>query len=56
MSCYECRRRMCTENLLSELRCAECRQIRFERVCGIAVKAIVLAISGVFGWLIGRSK
>ena len=33
---------MCTDGLLSELRCAECRQIEFDHFCSMALKAGLL--------------
>ena len=45
MNCRACRAAMCTDGLLSELRCAECRQIEFERFCSVALKAgLILSI------------
>ncbi len=36
---------MCTDGPLSQLRCAECRQIEFERFCSVALKAgLILSV------------
>jgi hypothetical protein len=56
MNCRACRAEMCTEGLLSKLRCAECRQIRFEQFRDATLKAGVITLSGVFVWfLVSRS-
>ena len=39
MNCRACRAAMCTDGPLNQLRCAECRQIKFERLCSVALKA-----------------
>ena len=45
MTCRECRAHMCTDELLSQLRCAECRQIKFEAFCDVAIKAgLILSV------------
>lgn len=46
MNCRACRAAMCTDGLLSELRCAECRQIEFEHFCSVAFKAGLLLSVG----------
>lgn len=56
MTCRECRRQMCTDELLSNLRCAECRQIKFERFYHLATKAAMFALSGIFGWMLARNS
>jgi hypothetical protein len=56
MTCEECRRRMCTDDLLSNLRCAECRQINFEPFYRLIAKAALVAVSGIFGWLLARNS
>ena len=56
MTCEECRRRMCTDYLLNTLRCAECRQIKLERFHRLIVKAALVAVSGIFGWLLARNS
>lgn len=38
MNCDQCRAEMSTDGLLSKLRCAECRQIRFDQFCDVALK------------------
>jgi hypothetical protein len=46
VNCRQCRAGMCTDGLLSELRCAECRQIEFERFCSVALKAgLILSVT-----------
>ncbi len=55
MTCEQCRRQMTTDGLLSQLRCAECRQIQCESFCGLATKAALMVVSGIFGWLMARS-
>jgi hypothetical protein len=35
MSCETCQAEMCTTGGLSKLRCAECRQLTFERDCDV---------------------
>jgi hypothetical protein len=48
-NCFQCRAEMSTDAVLSRLRCAECRQIRFERFCDVAFKtALVFSV----GWLV----
>ncbi len=48
MNCRECRAEMCTDGLLSKLRCAECRQIEFERFSNIVFKAGLILSVGYF--------
>jgi len=44
-NCRECRAEMCTDGLLSKLRCAECRQIEFERFSNVVFKAgLILSV------------
>ena len=52
MTCEECRRHMCTDHLLSKLRCAECRQIKIERFYRLAAEATLVAVFAIFGWLL----
>jgi hypothetical protein len=47
---------MCTDDLLSNLRCADCRQIQFERFYRFAAKAALVALSGVFSWMLARTS
>ena len=46
MNCRACRDAMCTDELLSQLRCAECSQIEFEHFCSLALKAGLLLSVG----------
>jgi hypothetical protein len=43
---------MCTDDLLSKLRCAECRQFEFDRLFEVALRASLLALGGLFAWLL----
>ena len=52
VTCDTCRARMCTDGLLSKLRCAECRQIKVDQFRDVAVKASLLALGGFFLWSI----
>jgi len=45
---------MCTDDLLSNLRCAECRQIKFEHFFDITIKATLFALGAVFAWMMIR--
>jgi hypothetical protein len=54
ITCDKCREQMCTDNLLSNLRCAECRQIKFEQSYEFALKASLFALGGMLGWLLGH--
>jgi hypothetical protein len=56
MTCKQCRQQMCTDDLLNNLRCAECRQIQFERFYRVAARAALVALSGIFGWLLGHDS
>jgi hypothetical protein len=38
VNCEICRSEMSTDGLLGKLRCAECRQLTFDRVCDAALK------------------
>jgi hypothetical protein len=46
VNCRDCRAAMCTEGLLSKLRCADCRQIEFERFRAVALKAGLIVTIG----------
>ncbi len=55
MNCRECRAEMCTDELLSKLRCAECRQINLEHVCNVLLKAgLILSVGCLVVSLIAR--
>lgn len=56
LTCRSCREHMCTDGLLSDLRCADCRQIRFERFCAVAVRAGLVALGGMIGWFLARHQ
>jgi hypothetical protein len=46
---------MCTDGLLSQLRCAECRQIKVEAFCDVAIKAgLILSVGCLVVNLITR--
>jgi hypothetical protein len=50
VNCDICRARMCTDGLLSKLRCAECRQIKFAQFRAAAATASLIALGGFFVW------
>jgi hypothetical protein len=52
MNCHACRAEMCTERLLSQARCAECRQIRFEQLCDATLKIALITLSSVLLWVL----
>jgi 3'-phosphoadenosine 5'-phosphosulfate (PAPS) 3'-phosphatase len=41
---------MCTDRLLSKLRCAECRQIKVAQFSDVAAKASLIALGSFFIW------
>jgi hypothetical protein len=41
---------MCTDGLLTKVRCAECRQIKFAQFREFATKASLIALGGFFVW------
>ena len=41
---------MCTDGVLSQLRCAECRQIKSDQFRDLAAKASLIALGGFFVW------
>jgi hypothetical protein len=41
---------MCTDGLLSKLRCAECRQMKSDQFRDVAAKASLIALGGFFVW------
>ena len=45
---------MGTDYLLAKLRCAECRQIGFERFLVVMVNVSLIVLGGVLGWLLTR--
>ena len=56
VTCRECRAAMCTDELLSKLRCAECRQIKLEYVCHVLLKAgLILSVGCLVMSLIGHA-
>ena len=54
VTCDECRAQMCTDDLLSNLRCAECRQIKFEQFFDVGIKAVIFTLGSVCAWLLLR--
>jgi hypothetical protein len=47
---------MCTDELLSKFRCADCRHIKFSQICDATLKVALITLSGVFVWfLVSRS-
>jgi len=52
VNCDICRARMCTDGVLSKLRCAECRQIKFAQLREITEKASLIALAGFFAWYV----
>jgi hypothetical protein len=54
VNCEICRARMCTDGLLSKVRCAECRQIKFAQFREIAEKASLIVLGGFLAWYIFR--
>jgi hypothetical protein len=41
-----------TDDLLSKLRCTECRLIRFDHFFDASIKAALVTLSGVFVWVL----
>ena len=56
MTCETCREQMCTDSLLTKLRCAECRQIKFEQISKAVFHASLVVLGGIFGWLLTRGS
>jgi len=54
VNCDRCRAQMCTDELLSNLRCAECRQIEFDRFFEVVLRTSLIAIGSLFAWLLAR--
>jgi hypothetical protein len=54
VNCDSCRAQMCTDELLSNLRCAECRQIEFDRLFEVVLRTSLIAIGNLFAWLLAR--
>lgn len=52
VNCSRCRAQMCTDDLLSKLRCAECRQVEFDRIFELCVRTSLLALGVTFVWLL----
>lgn len=50
LTCDICRARMCTEGVLSKLRCAECRQIKSDQFREVAAKSSLIALGSFFLW------
>jgi hypothetical protein len=45
---------MCTDDLLSNLRCAECRQIEFDRIFEVLLPTSLVALGSLLAWLLVR--
>jgi hypothetical protein len=57
MTCSECRERMCTDGVLNRVRCANCRQVKFEQFYDLTFALVFLASAQFISWLISnRSK
>ena len=54
VNCDRCRAQMCTDGLLSNLRCAECRQIEFDRFFEVLLRTSLIALGSLFAWLLVR--
>jgi hypothetical protein len=54
VTCADCRAEMCTTELLSKLRCAECHQIRGNELYDFAYEAFLVGLGGVTAWLLMR--
>jgi hypothetical protein len=54
VNCDRCRALMCTDALLSNLRCAECRQIEFDRFFEVLLRTSLIALGSLFAWLLVR--
>jgi hypothetical protein len=54
VNCDCCRARMCTDELLSNLRCAECRQIELDRLFELLLRTTLFALGSLFTWLLVR--
>ena len=57
MTCSECRERMCTDGVLNRVRCANCRQVKFEQFYDLTFALVFLDSAQFISWLISnRSK
>ena len=45
---------MCTDELLTRLRCADCRQGKFEPYYDLAFMMLLIAITEAFTWMLTR--
>lgn len=45
---------MCTDELLTRLRCAECRQLKFEQFYDVAFVTLLIALTEAFTWMLWR--
>ena len=54
VNCESCRAQMATDALLNKLRCADCRQIKFDQLFDAGVKAAFFTLGGIFAWLVLR--
>jgi hypothetical protein len=46
---------MCTEGLLSKLRCAECCHIKFQHFFDWTFRVSLVALGAISGWLLARN-
>jgi hypothetical protein len=51
MTCGECRQRMSSDDLLNRLRCANCRQIKFDQFYDFTLMILLIASAEFIGWL-----
>jgi hypothetical protein len=56
LTCDECRAQMCTDSLLNELRCADCRHIQSEKTRAFVGKLSLVLFGGLLGYLLARSR
>jgi hypothetical protein len=55
VNCETCRSEMGTDGLLSKLRCAECRQLSFDRTCDTTLKVgFTLCVGSILAYLLTR--
>jgi hypothetical protein len=54
MTCNECRQRMCTDELLTRLRCADCRHAQFEQFYDVAFVTLLIAVTEALTWILWR--
>jgi hypothetical protein len=54
VTCDECRAQMCTDDLLNNLRCAECRQIKFDQFIYVGIKVAIFTVGSMCAWFLLR--